>query len=92
MIRSFKCRKTERLFAGERVPEFAAFADQAAKRLRILNSAEQRNDLTALPSNRFEALAGDRAGQYSIRVNRQWRLCFRWGPDGPYDIEMVDYH
>lgn len=78
MIRSFKCRKTERLFAGERVREFAA--------------AEQRNDLAALPGNRFEAPAGDRVGQYGIRVNRQWRLCFRWGADGPYDAEMIDYH
>lgn len=92
MIRSFKCRRTERLFAGERVREFAAFADQAVKRLRILDSAVERGDLAALPSNRFEALSGDRAGQYSIRVNRQWRLCFRWGPDGPCDVEMVDYH
>lgn len=92
MIRSFKCRNTERFFVGERVREFSGFADQAAKRLCILDDAESRNDLAALPSNRFEALAGDRAGQYSIRINQQWRICFKWGSNGPHDVEIVDYH
>lgn len=58
----------------------------------MLDSAETLGDLAALPSNRLEALRGDRAGQYSIRINAQWRICFRWADDGPYDVEIVDYH
>lgn len=61
------------------------------KRLRILDSATSLQMLAVLPSNRFEALSGDRKGQYSIRVNMQWRICFRWD-DAPYDVEIVDYH
>ena len=92
MIRGFKDRTTELFFSGEFAPSFHAFAAQAARRLTILDNATSLRDLYALRSNRLEALAGDRAGQYSIRVNRQWRVCFRWGSDGPYDVEIVDYH
>ena len=65
---------------------------RAARRLTILDNAEALRDLAGLPSNRLESLTGDRTGAYSIRINRQWRICFRWGDDGPYDVEMVDYH
>ena len=68
-----------------------SFADQAARRLTLLDNAETLSDLAALPGNRLEALRGDRAGQHSIRINAQWRLCFRWTDDGPHDVEIVDY-
>ena len=92
MIRSFKDRKTERLFAGIRVRDFEGFADQATRRLTLLDSAESLQDLGGLPSNRLEALSGDRLGQHSIRISRRWRICFRWEDDGPYDVSIVDYH
>ena len=92
MIRSFKDRNTRRFFAGERVPAFQGFADQAVRRLTLLDNADALQDLAGLPSNRLEALRGDRAGQHSIRINAQWRLCFRWGSDGPREVEIVDYH
>jgi proteic killer suppression protein len=92
MIRSFKDRNTRRLFEGKRVTAFQGFADQAERRLTLLDSAETLSDLAALPSNRLEAMRGDRAGQYSIRINAQWRICFRWTDDGPGDVEIVDYH
>jgi toxin HigB-1 len=92
MIRSFKDKRTQRLFDGERVIEFQGFARQAGKRLRLLDAADSLNALRMLPSNRFEALKGDRAGQYSIRINRQWRSCFEWDDDGAQRVEIVDYH
>ena len=92
MIRSFKNRATRRFFERGRVTAFQAFADQAARRLTLLDNAESLRDLAALPSNRLEALRGDRAGVFSIRINGQWRICFRWGDDGPDDVEIVDYH
>ena len=92
MIRSFKDRNTKRFFEGRRVGAFHGFAIQAARRLTLLDNAETLRDLAALPSNRLEALRGDRAGQHSIRINRQWRVCFRWTEDGPRDVAIVDYH
>ncbi len=92
MIRSFKDRNTQRFFEGVRIRAFHGFAKQAARRLTLLDSADALNDLAGLPSNRLEALRGDRAGQHSIRINTQWRICFRWTSDGPYDVEIVDYH
>jgi proteic killer suppression protein len=92
MIRSFKDKRAERLFQGERVPRFQSIARQAEKRLRILDAADSLLALRMLPSNHFEALVGDRRGQYSIRINRQWRICFAWHEDGAHDIEIVDYH
>ena len=62
------------------------------RRLTVLDSADTLEDLAGLPSNRLEALRGERAGQYSIRINAQWRICFRWAQDGPHDVEIVDYH
>ncbi len=92
MIRSFRNRETRRFFEGRRVAAFQGFADQAVRRLVLLDSAETLGDLAALPSNRLEALRGDRAGRHSIRINAQWRVCFRWTDDGPEDVEIVDYH
>ena len=92
MIRSFKDRATRRFFEGQWVAAFQGFSDQAVRRLTLLDSAETLHDLAALPGNRLEALRGDRAGQHSIRVNAQWRICFRWTADGPCDVEIVDYH
>ena len=92
MIRSFKDSRTKRLFRGEEGREFQAFARQAEKRLRILDAADTLRALQMLPSNRLEALKGDRQGQYSIRINQQWRLCFEWREDGPHNVEIVDYY
>jgi toxin HigB-1 len=92
MIRSFKDSRAERLFNGEGVREFQAFARQAEKRLRILDAADTLRALQMLPSNRLETLKGDRQGQYSIRINQQWRVCFEWRGDGPHNVEIVDYH
>jgi toxin HigB-1 len=92
MIRSFKDPRAERLFKGERVREFHLFARQADKRLRILDAADSLQALQMLPSNRLEALRGDRQGQYSMRINQQWRVCFVWREDGPHHVEIVDYH
>ena len=92
MIRSFSDRETRQFFEGQRVAAFHSFAGQATRRLTLLDSAETLQDLAALPGNRLEALRGDRAGQYSIRINVQWRICFRWTDDGPCDVEIVDYH
>ena len=92
MIRSFKDRATRQFFEGERVDTFQGFSGQAARRLTLLDSAETLRDLAALQSNRLEVLRGDRAGQHSIRINTQWLICFRWTDDGPWDVEIVDYH
>jgi proteic killer suppression protein len=94
MIHSYKDRATARFAAGEFVKAFQGFEDQAARRLSILNAAIALETLRALPSNRLEALKGDRAGQYSIRINAQWRICFEWpdGAQGPGNVEIVDYH
>jgi toxin HigB-1 len=92
MIRSFKDADTERLFHGEAVRKFRAFARQAEKRLRILDAADTLRALAMLPSNRLEKLSKDRRGQYSIRINDQWRVCFVWHQDGVYNVEIVDYH
>lgn len=92
MIQSFRDKRTKRLFDGKRVPDFQAFARQAEKRLRVLDAADTIEALMMLPSNRFKALTGKRQGQYSIRINNQWRICFEWGSAGPENVEIVDYH
>jgi len=92
MIQSFKGKKTQRLFEGKRVPEFQAFARQAEKRLRVLDAADTLESLMMLQNNRFKALGGNRKGQYSIRINDQWRICFEWGDAGQKNAEIVDYH
>ena len=92
MIKSFADRDTEALYQGRRVRRFDGFREQAEKRLQILRRARSLEDLRGLPGNRLEALAGDRQGQLSIRINRQWRICFRWQGGDAYDVEIVDYH
>ena len=92
MIRSFRDRATRRLFLGEDGGRFQGIAKQAGYRLGLLDKADSLEELRMIRGNRLESLAGNRAGQYSIRINRQWRICFRWGNDGPYDVEIVDYH
>ncbi len=91
MIKSFKCKVTEQLYNRASVRKFSGIERSALKRLRILDSAETLAALAGLPSNRFERLRGDRQGQCSIRINQQWRICFRWN-EGAYDVEIVDYH
>jgi toxin HigB-1 len=90
----YRDKRTARFASGQRVREFQSFEEQAKKRLDILDAAEARNDLMLLPSNRFEALGGDRKGQFSIRINQQWRICFEWPENHPkpFNIEIVDYH
>jgi toxin HigB-1 len=93
VIQSFADRDTERLFARERVRHFPVDLLRAMlKKLVMLDAAEQLDDLRVPPGNRLEKLARDRAGQYSIRVNDQWRVCFRWKDGHAYDVEIVDYH
>lgn len=94
MILSYRDKKTEAFAAGQFVKAFQGFEAQAAKRLAILNAAPVLDTLRVLPSNRLEALRGGRAGQYSIRINQQWRVCFEWpdGQPGPSNVEIVDYH
>lgn len=92
MIKSYRDKKTASFANGEFVRAFSGFSRQAEKRLEILDAAESTADLAALPSNRLEALSGDRNGQFSIRINQQWRLCFEWPDNGPENVEIVDYH
>jgi proteic killer suppression protein len=94
MILGYRDKKTEQFAQGEFVKAFQGFEEQAARRLSILNAALSLDTLRALPGNRLEALKGDRAGQYSIRINQQWRICFEWpaGQTGPGNVEIVDYH
>ena len=94
MILSYRDKKTEQFGSGEFVKAFQGFENQAARRLSILNAALSLDTLRALPSNRLEALKADRAGQYSVRINQQWRICFAWpdGQTGPSNVEIVDYH
>jgi len=94
MIVSYRDRKTARFAAGEYVKEFSGFTRQAEMRLDRLDAAASLKDLAAIGGNRLEALKGDRAGQYSIRINDQWRICFQWpaGSPGPVNVEITDYH
>jgi proteic killer suppression protein len=93
VIRSFHDRDTERLFQRELVKRWGADVQRAAlRKLRILDAATRLDDLRVLPGNRLEKLGGDRSGQWSIRVNDQWRVCFAWRDGDAYEVEMVDYH
>jgi proteic killer suppression protein len=92
MIRGYRDKKTEAFAAGKFVKRFQGIGRQAEKRLEVLDAAETLADLAALPSNRLESLSGDRAGQHSIRINRQWRICFEWSAGGPENVEIADYH
>jgi proteic killer suppression protein len=92
MIRSFRDRATELLWMGTFVKRFSGLEKQALRKLDMLHHARDLNDLRVPPANRLEALAGDRRGQHSIRINDQWRICFVWTKEGPADVEIVDDH
>lgn len=94
MIVSYRDKRTRNFASGKRVKAFWGFERSARLKLDRLEAAVELGDLSALPGNRFEALKGDRKGQYSIRVNDQWRICFEWpaGASGPLNVEIVDYH
>ena len=92
MIRSFKDRDTARLFDDELIVRFRAIERQARRKLLYLHRARTIQDLIVPPGNRLEALRGNRKGQHSIRINDQWRICFRWKDGHAYDMEIVDYH
>ena len=92
MIISFRDSETEALAGGTRVRRFVAFESVARRKLRQLQIAGRLDDVRVPPGNRLEALKGDRAGQHSIRINDQYRVCFVWTAAGPEDVEIVDYH
>ena len=93
MIRGFADRATERLFNDGVCPaQWREFKSIALRKLDMIDAATKVEDLRSPPGNRLEALKGDRKGQWSIRINRQWRICFRWTTDGPASVEIVDYH
>jgi len=93
MIRSFRCRETEKLFGRVFSRKLPHDVQRVARRkLEILDAAETMEDLRIPPANRLEKLLGKRAGQHSIRINDQWRLCFVWRENNAYDVEIVDYH
>ena len=92
MIVSYRDKKTERFAAGDHVKEYSGFARQAETRLDRLEAAQSLQDLGALPGNRLEALKGDRKGYWSIRINAQWRIIFRWEDGYAENVEIIDYH
>jgi len=93
VIRSFRSPETEKVWRGERSRKLAQdIQDVARRKLRMLNNAQNLTDLRVPPNNRLEALRGDRQGQHSIRVNDQWRVCFRWRDGDAFEVEIVDYH
>jgi proteic killer suppression protein len=92
MIRTFKDAKTQALFEGKTVKAFQAFRKVAERKLQMLDAAPSLPSLASPPGNQLEALKRDRQGQHSVRINDQWRVCFVWKADGPYEVEIVDYH
>jgi toxin HigB-1 len=92
VIQSFRCADTQALFETGKCRRFAAIAVVATRKLAQLDAAQTLDFLHSPPGNRFEVLKGDRAGSYSIRVNDQFRICFRWSESGPEQVEIVDYH
>jgi proteic killer suppression protein len=93
VIRSFRCKETERVWQGQSSRKFPGeIQNRALRKLRQLSAAATIDDLRNPPGNRLEALKGDRAGQISIRINDQWRICFRWANGDAEDVEIVDYH
>lgn len=92
MIRSFACAETQSLFESLALPRFRQIERVARRKLLALHAATRLDTLRVPPGNRLEALGGDRKGQHSIRINDQWRICFRWMRDGVVDVEIVDYH
>jgi len=92
MIKSFADKATQQLYEGGSPKRFRHIQAQAERKLQMLDSAHTLDFLKSPPGNRLEALTGDRKGQYSIRINQQFRICFRWENDGPTDVEIIDYH
>jgi proteic killer suppression protein len=92
VIRSFKDKDAQRLFFDEAVARLRHIESAARRKLLLLNAASRLDDLRVPPGNRLEVLRGNRKGQHSVRVNDQWRICFRWTESGPVDVEIVDYH
>jgi len=92
MIIAFKCKDTQKLASGRRVRRFVNFERVALRKLRQLQAANVLDDLKIPPGNMLESLSGDRKGQHSIRINKQFRVCFRWTTAGAEDVEIVDYH
>ena len=92
MIKSFKCKDTEKLFDDVDIKKFRKISRAARIKLEVLNAAVSLNSLRVPPGNRLERLKGNRRGQHSIRINDQWRICFTWRDENAYDVEIVDYH
>ena len=93
MLQSFGDKTTERVWRRETVRSFdSELLRSAIRKLLILDAAEELNDLTIPPGNKLKKLKGDRVGQHSLRINQQWRICFRWTSSGPEDVSIVDYH
>lgn len=92
MIRSFKCKQTHDLFSDKAVKAFKNIEKVARRKLYMLNAAKDLRDLRSPPNNNLEGLKGDRKGQYSIRINDQWRICFNWDGNNAWEVEIVDYH
>ncbi|MEP7173051.1 MAG: type II toxin-antitoxin system RelE/ParE family toxin [Aestuariivirga sp.] len=92
MIRSFRSKETETLFRLGHVRKWTSIERPALRKLVQLDLAQSLNDMRVPPGNRLEALGGDRKGQWSVRINDQFRICFRWTDEGPADVEIVDYH
>jgi toxin HigB-1 len=92
VIRSFRCTETQRLFHRDSVRRFKAVERSALRKLDMLDAATDIRTLSILPGNRLERLKGDRKGQYSMRINDQWRVCYKWRDGHAYEVEIVDYH
>jgi len=93
MIESFKCKDTEKIFNRQFSKKFPNDIQRSAlRKLRMINRAQSLKDLTVPPANKLEALKGNRKGQHSIRINKQWRICFKWQNNDAMDVEIVDYH
>lgn len=92
MIKSFRDKDTEALYRGETAKRFANVAKAALRKLDMIDAAKVLDDMRSPSGNRLEALKGDRAGRHSIRINDQWRICFRWEDSAAHDVEIVDYH
>ncbi len=93
MIKTFKCKETEKIWNEQKSKKFPSdIQTRSLRKLRLLNSSENLQDLKIPPSNHLESLSGDRIGQYSIRINQKWRICFVWSEMNAFDVEIVDYH